>query len=143
VKDLNPIPWVELLLLESTRPATTLNGMGKVWVLDTETKGTGANVVPLEKVQRKRSAADERAYIPRKPRPRPAPEQAPPRRFKVVDLMTRQALIEDASTRATVDVLKGVRSIVDVNVYVWEPERDDWRLLTLDEKRTVWDFRDR
>jgi hypothetical protein len=23
--------------------------MGKVWVLDTETKGTGANVVPLEK----------------------------------------------------------------------------------------------
>jgi hypothetical protein len=119
--------------------------MGKVWVLDTETKGTGANVVPLEKVQRKRSAADERAYIPRKPRPRPAPapEQAPPHRFKVVDLMTRQALIEDASTRATVDVLKGVRSIVDVSVYVWEPERDDWRPLTLDEKRTLWDFRDR
>jgi hypothetical protein len=27
--------------------------MGKVWVLDTETKGTGANVVPLEKVLRK------------------------------------------------------------------------------------------
>ncbi len=26
--------------------------MGKVWVLDTETKGTGANVVPLEKLQR-------------------------------------------------------------------------------------------
>jgi hypothetical protein len=27
--------------------------MGKVWVLDTETKGTGANMVPLEKVQAK------------------------------------------------------------------------------------------
>jgi hypothetical protein len=26
--------------------------MGKVWVLDTETKGTGAHVVPLEQVQR-------------------------------------------------------------------------------------------
>ena len=26
--------------------------MGKVWVLDTETKGTGANMVPLEKVQK-------------------------------------------------------------------------------------------
>jgi hypothetical protein len=24
--------------------------MGKTWVLDTETKGTGANMVPLEKV---------------------------------------------------------------------------------------------
>jgi hypothetical protein len=27
--------------------------MGKTWVLDTETKGTGANMVPLEKVQQK------------------------------------------------------------------------------------------
>jgi hypothetical protein len=27
--------------------------MGKVWVLDTETKGTGANMVPLEKAQAK------------------------------------------------------------------------------------------
>ena len=32
--------------------------MGKTWVLDTETKGTGANMVPLEKVQKKK---DERA----------------------------------------------------------------------------------
>ena len=40
--------------------------MGKVWVLDTETKGTGANMVPLEKVQakpepRRRKAAQRRA----------------------------------------------------------------------------------
>ena len=27
--------------------------MGKTWVLDTETKGTGANMVPLEKVLKK------------------------------------------------------------------------------------------
>ena len=27
--------------------------MGKTWVLDTETKGTGANMVPLEKMQQK------------------------------------------------------------------------------------------
>ena len=26
--------------------------MGKVWVLDTETKGTGAAMVPLEKAQK-------------------------------------------------------------------------------------------
>jgi hypothetical protein len=58
--------------------------MAKVWVLDTETKGTGANVVPLEKVQRRPEAAPERpappakrahAAAPRRPRPRkPAPE---------------------------------------------------------------------
>ncbi len=30
--------------------------MAKVWVLDTETKGTGANMVPLEKVLREAGA---------------------------------------------------------------------------------------
>ena len=38
----------------------------KTWVLDTETKGTGANVVPLEKVQQKPDPD-------RTPRRRPAP----------------------------------------------------------------------
>ena len=39
--------------------------MGKVWVLDTETKGTGANMVPIEKTEAK-----------------PAPKPARPRRTK-------------------------------------------------------------
>jgi hypothetical protein len=39
--------------------------MGKVWVLDTETKGTGAQMVPLENVRAK---------------PEPAPRQAKPHR---------------------------------------------------------------
>jgi hypothetical protein len=34
--------------------------MAKTWVLDTETKGTGANVVPLEKVQKKNDDAPRR-----------------------------------------------------------------------------------
>jgi hypothetical protein len=38
--------------------------MGKTWVLDTETKGTGANMVPLEKVQEK---ADEKPRRPARP----------------------------------------------------------------------------
>jgi hypothetical protein len=42
--------------------------MGKTWVLDTETKGTGANMVPLEKVQQKADpqprAASTRARRP-------------------------------------------------------------------------------
>jgi hypothetical protein len=46
--------------------------MRKTWVLDTETKGTGANVVPLEKVQEKADARPWRA-------PRPA-KSAQPRR---------------------------------------------------------------
>jgi hypothetical protein len=34
--------------------------MGKTWVLDTETKGTGANMVPLEKLQEKADAPPRR-----------------------------------------------------------------------------------
>ena len=47
--------------------------MGKTWVLDTETKGTGANMVPLEKVQKK-PASEEKAAA----RPRKAPTEARP-----------------------------------------------------------------
>ena len=35
--------------------------MAKTWVLDTETKGTGANMVPLEKTQKKADAPVRRA----------------------------------------------------------------------------------
>ena len=42
----------------------------KTWVLDTETKGTGANVVPLEKVLGK----PEPAPAPARRRPAPAAE---------------------------------------------------------------------
>jgi hypothetical protein len=45
----------------------------KTWVLDTETKGTGANMVPLEKVLKKSETAPEPA------RRRPAPGAEPKR----------------------------------------------------------------
>jgi hypothetical protein len=59
--------------------------VGKVWVLDTETKGTGANMVPLEKTQkrpepaparatRQRPRASESEAAVRRPRKRSAPE---------------------------------------------------------------------
>jgi hypothetical protein len=57
--------------------------MAKTWVLDTETKGTGANVVPLEKVVRPPA---ERETPERKPKPkrpntdRSAGAEAAPRR---------------------------------------------------------------
>jgi hypothetical protein len=57
--------------------------MGKTWVLDTETKGTGANMVPLEKVQKKPAAAEE--PVPRRRRPaRPSKPAPRPRRERPV-----------------------------------------------------------
>jgi hypothetical protein len=55
--------------------------MGKTWVLDTETKGTGANMVPLEKVLETPAAEEEpaprrrRPARPSKPAPRPRRER--------------------------------------------------------------------
>ena len=117
--------------------------MERVWVLDTETKGTGAQMVPLEKVQQKPARGREPFFVPpkRKPRePKPAEPRAP-RRFKVVDVATRAVLAEGALARETLSVLGDVRSSVDVHVYVWEPDDDRWRLLTLAEQRTLWDRR--
>ena len=115
--------------------------MGTVWVLHTETKGTGATMVPLESVT-KRSSAAEPPVVPRKPRPRPEqpPQARAPRRFRVRDVMTRQTLVDDVSARRAIDVLKDVRSIIDVNVYVWQEERDRWRMLTFPERRAMWEL---
>jgi hypothetical protein len=117
--------------------------MGKVWILDTETKGTGANMVPLERVLRKGSDAVPGFKLPELKPPPSDPAPKAPRRFKVVDVVTRQVLAEDADARTAVGVLDQVRSIVDVTIWVWEPERDRWRMLTLDETRALWEYRGR
>jgi hypothetical protein len=118
---------------------------GNVWILDTETKGTGANMVPLERVLRRPGSSDAvPGFVFRKLEPRPEePERQQPYRFKVVDLMSREVLAEDADARDAVRALEGVRSIVDVSMFVWEPERERWRLLTFDEGRLLWDYRGR
>jgi hypothetical protein len=114
--------------------------MGKIWVLDTDTKGTGAEMVPLEKTLKKPAPSAEPLFVPPRPRPRApkAPEPRRPRRFRVVDVATREVLLDAAGARATVELLKGIRSSVDVHVSVWEPKAEKWRLLTLDEQRMLW-----
>jgi hypothetical protein len=115
--------------------------MAKTWVLHTETKGTGANMVPLERTT-KRSSTSEPVFVPRKPRPRTpeAPGPRAPRRFRVVDVMTRQLLVDDARAAEAVEALRRARSIVDVNVFVWNEDGERWRMLTLPEQRTMFDL---
>jgi hypothetical protein len=119
--------------------------VARKWVLDTETKGTGANVVPLEKVVRKPGPKGEPLYVPpkREPRPPKAPEPKPPRTFKIVDVTTRQTLGEGVDTRATISLLEGVGSVVDVRIYVWDPGAERWVLLTLGEQKALWEYRGR
>jgi hypothetical protein len=114
--------------------------MRKTWVLDTGTKGTGASIVPLEKPSAEPAGSPALPYVPpkRAPRPPKPPEPRKPRRFKVVDVVTGEVLAEDADTRATLDVLQDVRSVVDVLISVRRPDVESWRVLTLDEQKALW-----
>jgi len=122
--------------------------MAKKWVLETHTKGTGANIVPLDKEQEQEQPARERerdvvfVHPPTRPRPPKAPEPRKPRRFKVVEVTTHRVLAEDAGARATLEALRDVDSIVDVTVSIWDEKHGRYRLLTHGEQRTLWEMRD-
>jgi hypothetical protein len=113
-----------------------------VWVLDTHTKGTGANMVPLDRVLKHGSETVPGFVLPDRRRPESAPpEPKEPYRFKIVDLMTQQVLAEDIDAREAVQVLGGARSVVDVTIYVWDHDADRWRRLTFGETKALWDYR--
>ena len=103
-------------------------------------------MVPLEKVLRQPASEPERrrARPVTKPRPKQqAQEPVPPRRFRVIDALSREVLAEDANAPETLEVLRGVSQPVDVSIYVWEHGPQDWRLLTNRERKLLWEFRDR
>ena len=122
--------------------------MAKTWVLETSTKGTGANIVPLDDEQDAPEPVRERerevlwVHKPTSPRPAPEPEPKRPHRFKVVEVTTHRVLAEDADARATVAVLRDVHSIVDVTISVWSEKDGRYRLLTHGEQKTLWNLRD-
>jgi len=126
--------------------------MGKkrtAWVLDTETKGTGAEMVPLERLQERKRLKGERDAIrvigPERERSDGSQrkrEPQRPRRFRIVDVRSRQRLLDDADLSRALEVLSGVTAIVDVNVYVREAGETRWRPLSMSERRTLWGFRE-
>jgi hypothetical protein len=125
-----------------------------VWVLDTETKGTGAEMIPLEKAQRRKSSQSprERIRVIRRPaRSQATPgtgeldtrtsEQVRPRRFKLVNVLKRQVVAEDVGAREIVEALEGVPSIADVHIYVRHDAEERWRPLTFAERQAFWRYR--
>jgi hypothetical protein len=78
----------------------------------------------------------------RPPRPVEAPEPPAPRTFKVVDVMNARVLAEGADTRETLELLAGMRSALDARIYTWVPNVERWRLLTLGERRALWEMRE-
>jgi hypothetical protein len=123
--------------------------MAKTWVLETHTKGTGANIVPLDDGAPAPDAEPrerEPLFVPRKPAPKApaAPPPKPPSRFRVVEVTTGRVLADDAGVRATVELLRDdVASITDVAIWTWSEKHGRYVLLTHREQRRLWDLRDR
>jgi hypothetical protein len=116
--------------------------MAKTWILDTETKGTGAHMKPLEPARAKRDDERELALVTLERPPRPAREQPQPAlRLKVVDVLGARTLGEDVDVREAVRLLGGVRSVLDVRVFVRAGAETKWRLIGRDELKTLWGFR--
>jgi hypothetical protein len=115
--------------------------MAKTWILDTETKGTGAHIAPLN--PKRGGAEPELAVVTleRPPRPVRSPEPPAPRAFKVVDVMSSQVLGEGVDTREALQLLADLRTVVDARIYVWVQSSRRWRLLTLGEQKALWELR--
>jgi len=116
--------------------------VAKTWVLDTETKGTGAHIAPLK--AERASSQPELATVTfeRPPRPVRAPVPPAPRTFKVLDVLGARTLAEGVDARETLTLLAGMRSVLDARVYVWAPSTERWRLLTLEEHKALWKMRE-
>src|SRR4051794_5464340 len=101
-------------------------------------------MVPLDKkidVERTSGGLTVVQQRPKKPPPAPAPRG--PRKFKVVDVMTREALVDGADAPPPVELLGGVRRVVDVSVFVGEEKARRWQQLTQRETQMLWGLRGR
>ena len=124
--------------------------MAKTWVLDTETKGTGAHIAPLKRNDGAKSrelnlvrfhppaAAGGSASSDAK---RSVSAQA--MRFKVVDILAARVLVEDVTLRAALRALGSLRKAIDARVYVRRGDRERWHLLSLADTRRLWSLRER
>ena len=117
--------------------------MPKVWVLDTETKGTGAHVAPIDRARSSKDQPLSVTHFKPPPRPTPEPAQREARRFRVVDVLSAQVIAEDVQVAGAIAALEQLRKPIDARVYVREDGEERWRLLTLGETRALWEFRGR
>jgi hypothetical protein len=121
--------------------------MAKRWVLETHTKGTGANIVPLDRETEQAAPRRERepepvfVHPPTNPKPPKPPEPRAPRRFRVVDVITREVLADDASAKDALAALRDVESVTDVAVSSWSDKHGRYRLLTHGEQKALWEMR--
>ncbi len=99
--------------------------------------------MPLDRFEHPEEPKPEKMWVPpkRTPREPEPPKPRAPRRFRALDVVTREVLLDDGSVAEMLALLREVEHVNDVNLYVWEPERESWRLLSMAEQRLVWERR--
>jgi len=124
--------------------------MAKTWVLDTETKGTGAHIAPLKRDDgaKPRKLNLVRFHPPAAERgsgSAAAEESVPARalRFKVVDILASRVVVEDVTLAAALRALGSSRKAIDARVYVRRSDGGRWELLSLADTRRLWSLRQR
>lgn len=100
-------------------------------------------MVPLKRAEVRADGTAPLMVSPKRERPPRAPAPVAPRRFRVTDAMSRRVLADDMSLAAAVALLEGMRRLMDVDIYVWEPKPARWKLLSRGEQQALWDFRGR
>jgi len=124
--------------------------MARTWVLDTETKGTGAHIAPLKRHDgsrsRKLNLIRFRPPAAARGSGSDAAEQSLPARalrFKVVDILAARVLVEDVTLSAALRSLGSLRKAIDARVYVRRVQGGRWELLSLADTRRLWSLRAR
>ena len=99
--------------------------------------------MPLDRFEHPEEPKPGKIWVPpkRTPREPEPPKRRAPRRFRALDVVTREVLLDDGSVAEMLEMLRAVEHVNDVNLYVWEPEREIWRLLSMAEQRVVWERR--
>ena len=99
--------------------------------------------MPLDRFEHPAEPKPGKVWVPpkRTPREPEPPKRRAPRRFRALDVVTREMLLDDGSVAEMLEMLREVEHANDVNLYVWEPERESWRLLSMAEQRLVWERR--
>ena len=99
--------------------------------------------MPLDRFEHPEEPKPAKVWVPpkRTPREPEPPKPRAPRRFRALDVVTREVLLDDGSVAEMLEMLRAVEHVNDVNLYVWEPEREIWRLLSMAEQRVVWERR--
>ena len=59
-----------------------------------------------------------------------------------MNVLSREVLGDGVGPREAVELLDGVRASSTCGS-TWEPELEDWRALSLREKKLMWEFRGR